>query len=130
MRQATVLIVDDQEEVRSLLARVARRLGCRVLDAGDFQGFAARLAEQPDVVLLDLVMPGADGIELMQHMIGAGYGGEVILMSGYQDFLLQVAHNLANARGMRVRGTLKKPIDLDELRGLLRQAIEATAQDA
>jgi DNA-binding response OmpR family regulator len=62
---ATVLVVDDEPIVREVVVRYLEREGHRTLEAGD--GTAARTAiEQasPDLVLLDLMLPGTDGLEL------------------------------------------------------------------
>jgi CheY-like chemotaxis protein len=58
----TVLIVDDEPMVRQLLRSVLARLPCQVLEAADgLSAVALAKQERPDVVLLDLTMPGLDG---------------------------------------------------------------------
>jgi DNA-binding response OmpR family regulator len=62
---ATVLVVDDEPIVREVVVRYLEREGHRTLEAGD--GIAARAAIEkspPDLVLLDVMLPGADGLEL------------------------------------------------------------------
>lgn len=62
---ATLLIVDDDAEIRFLVKAVLDRAGYNVLEAGDGET-AIEIAEtdQPDLILLDLSMPGRDGIEV------------------------------------------------------------------
>jgi CheY-like chemotaxis protein len=67
--QATILIVDDEEQNRKLLEVFARADGYRTLVAASGQeGLALAIAEQPDVVLLDLMMPGMDGFEVARAL--------------------------------------------------------------
>lgn len=64
---ATVLIVDDDIEQRRLLADVFRMNGLTTLDAGDGQtGIDLALSAIPDVILLDIVLPGIGGLEVAE----------------------------------------------------------------
>ena len=67
--QGTVLIVDDDAELRALVAGVVGGLGCRVLEAADGPAaLRAAAATRPDLVLLDLSMPGMDGVALAAEL--------------------------------------------------------------
>ncbi len=62
----TVLIVDDDDDARELSARVLRAEGCRVLEAaGGDEGLRLAREHLPDLIVLDLVMPGMDGWEVL-----------------------------------------------------------------
>ena len=62
---ATVLVVDDDDNVREVLKRYLTRAGHRVIDAGDgASGLNAVRRERPDLVILDLMMPGMDGLDV------------------------------------------------------------------
>lgn len=66
---AHILIVDDNAEMRDLLGRALRREGYRVSAAGDGKGMRAALAEERiDLVLLDLMLPGEDGLTLCRDL--------------------------------------------------------------
>jgi CheY-like chemotaxis protein len=79
-----VLVIDDEEEVRTLLERQLRRLGYEVLLAVDgAQGLAAALSSRPQVILTDLRMPGMDGHTLLRRLAAAGLAVSVIVMSGH-----------------------------------------------
>ncbi len=66
---AHILIVDDNAEMRDLLGRALRREGYRVSAAGDGKGMRAALAdERIDLVLLDLMLPGEDGLTLCRDL--------------------------------------------------------------
>jgi CheY-like chemotaxis protein len=90
---ARILVIDDDEQVRQLLANVLRRRGFEVIEAHD--GLSAlRLLEstQVDLVITDLVMPRMEGLETIRHLRAAGQT-RIIAMSGsgsgtgYLDYL-------------------------------------------
>jgi DNA-binding response OmpR family regulator len=77
-----VLIVDDEQAIRSALSAALRRAGFEVLEAGD--GLAALEAvqrEQPDLVVLDILMPDLDGREVCRKMRARGDWRPVIMLT-------------------------------------------------
>ncbi len=80
----TVLVVDDEERIRSSLRGILSDEGFRVLDTGDAPGVMEIIArEQPALVLLDIWMPEIDGIELLRQIKTAQPEVAVIMMSGH-----------------------------------------------
>src|SRR5262245_28407630 len=82
----TVLLVEDNAEVRAFASRVLRRFGCVVIEAAD----GAQALEstrgcggQVDVLVSDIMMPGMRGTELARRFQRARPGVPVLLMSGY-----------------------------------------------
>jgi DNA-binding response OmpR family regulator len=68
-RERLVLVVDDDEMVRSLVHATLRRGPYRVLIAGDGEAaLVAARANRPDVVILDVSMPGIDGVEVCRRL--------------------------------------------------------------
>lgn len=81
--QAPVLVVDDDPLVRHLARHALNRAGYRVVDTGEPDQVAALVrAEQPCLVLLDLILPGTDGFELMEQIPELA-DLPVIFISGY-----------------------------------------------
>jgi DNA-binding response OmpR family regulator len=65
VRVTTVLVVDDEPIVREVVVKYLRREGFRTLEAGDGNAAKALVeAERPDLVVLDLMLPGADGLSV------------------------------------------------------------------
>ena len=78
-----VLIVDDETSVCRLLSRVAEDLGCEVRLASD-GAEAVTLAGEffPDLVLMDLHMPGLDGLEALREILESSPGVRVLVVTG------------------------------------------------
>jgi CheY-like chemotaxis protein len=103
----TVLVVDDEEVVRNVAARILESLGFSVVTAADGRDGVDRVlsAEQPFVaILMDLTMPQLDGVAAFEELQRAEQGAPVILMSGYseQDAVERFA-------GKGLAGFLQKP---------------------
>lgn len=106
-----LLLVDDEEDVTKLLClRLARR-GYACVAAASGAGALQCLREQLcHVVVMDVKMPGMDGIETLQHIRAAWPHLPVILLSGHADMQTAVQAMQTGAFGY-----LMKPVDFDEL---------------
>lgn len=81
---ATILVVDDDDPVRVMLARLLRTQGHDVRQAANAAEARAILDDgRPDLVISDIVMPGESGIELRRGILDRWPGLPVILISGY-----------------------------------------------
>ena len=112
-----VLVVDDDEDIREVLTTCLGLEGYAVRVASDGLEALSRLADQPApaLVLLDLMMPRLDGAGFLARSAGPGWpaGTRVVVMTA------KVAVPGHVAGDARVTATLKKPLDLDALLGLL-----------
>src|SRR4051794_10874191 len=87
--QSTILVVDDDAVNRKLLEHNLLADGHQVITANDGNEALERLREQrPDVVLLDVLMPGLDGFGVLEHMKANSSFQDVpvIMVSGLEDF--------------------------------------------
>ena len=73
------------------------------------------------MICLDLAMPGSDGIEMLRYLAAQGCTARVLVISGYNSAMVQMAVRLGEALGLEMAGVLAKPIHLAELRNLLLQ---------
>jgi CheY-like chemotaxis protein len=81
-----VLVVDDEADIRSMLAIVLSTEGWDVDEAADGTEALERCASAPyDIVVLDLRMPGLTGIDVAQRLRSDGYGGHLVLFSAFVD---------------------------------------------
>ena len=109
----SAMVVDDDEFVRVALTRQMTKLGAsRVAVAADGEEAARVLrSEGPfDVILLDLMMPGSDGIQFLRCLADARDGSDLILTSSLDRKLLDTAESLARAHALHVLGVLPKPV--------------------
>lgn len=116
----TILVIDDDRQVRQIAASVLGVLGYRVLEAGD-TAEAIRLCreEAPDLVLTDLVMPGLNGPEIAEHCRKVHPGIPVVMMTGYFD-------DEARAVLEQLRAVLlRKPFTPEALGRAIRDALDA-----
>lgn len=84
----TVLIVDDEADVREVLATALQDAGFTTSEAVDGEeGLAKATTEKPDVILLDIMMPNVDGIEMMKRLQQDPWGknAKVIFLTNLGD---------------------------------------------
>ncbi len=118
-----VLVLDDDpvmlEISRSMLSNLGFSdvttcdSGRQALERLDGQG------ADPDLILLDLNMPGMDGVEFLRKLVDRHYAGGVILASGEDARILQSAETLVRAHGITALGHLQKPVQPDALAALI-----------
>ena len=82
-----VLIVDDEPHLRLLYETELRRAGFQTMAAGNAdQGLSLAINMDPDLVVLDIRLPGMDGIELMQHIMDLNNTVPVIINTAYSSY--------------------------------------------
>lgn len=112
-----ILVVDDELQIRRLLASALRRGGYDIVEAGDAAtALTAARHEQPDIVLLDLGLPDRDGIELIP-LLKARSGTGVIILSARD-----ATEEKVTALDLGADDYVTKPFDSDELLARLRTA--------
>jgi PAS domain S-box-containing protein len=115
----TILVVEDEEALRSALCKMLRRNGCTVIEAADGQaGVDQFRASTPkiDVVLLDLTLPGMSGGEVLGELRRVQPNVKVILTSAYSRDWLQ-----NTVDGQQPWFYLRKPYPFSKLKGLMRE---------
>jgi CheY-like chemotaxis protein len=119
LKDATILIVDDEDGLRLLLTRWFEREGCRVLAAANgAEAFALATANEIHMVVSDIRMPVMDGIELARRLKAHGkYFPKVIFISGFGDIDEREALDLG------VEGKLSKPIGRAALAAVVRHSL-------
>jgi two-component system, cell cycle sensor histidine kinase and response regulator CckA len=118
----TVLVVDDERVSRHVASRMLRELGLRVLEADGAEEALDifRISQRPiDLILLDVVMPETDGVELARQILAHRPGQRILFMSAHPAEIL-AEHGLQDLEV----SFLAKPYTMDELRSKLRQAMD------
>ena len=120
MTAKRIMIVDDEPDFLVVVRRVAERLGFEVecmTHGRDFKQAYARF--DPTVVILDMIMPEVDGIELVEWLGGVRCKARIIIVSGSTPFYAKAAVALGEARGLLSISRLVKPDSLAMLTATL-----------
>jgi len=106
-----ILVVDDEPQIRDLLKRFLTLRGYKVRVASDGQQALTMVEQQaPQLIVLDVYMPGINGVEVLRQLRRRKFTGGVILLTGSQDDkLLQEALDLGSV------DVMGKPVDLERL---------------
>jgi len=121
-RNRRLLIVDDSPEDRSALRWFGESIGCVVKEASGLQEMTAILQGwKADLILLDIVMPNMDGLDIMRELKNVRCQIPLFLMTARHHWL-KPAHKLGAAYGLNVVGAIRKPIRADDFKAKLRGA--------
>jgi CheY-like chemotaxis protein len=118
--QKTVLVVEDDPWIRSLMADLLAGEGYEVVQAPDGkQGLEMAIQRDPDVILLDLAMPEISGLDVLHDLKTSNPTRDipVIVVSAYAMLMMG-----SDAR--RADGVIQKPFDLADLLAQVQQAVE------
>ena len=116
-----VLVVDDQAGIRRLIAEVLKEEGYRVFMAEDGEAALEFLADRsPDLILLDMRMPGLSGMETLKKLRARNYTGSIVVMTAFDDL-----ESINGAAQEGVGSFLSKPFDIFELKDKVKEALQA-----
>jgi two-component system, NtrC family, nitrogen regulation response regulator NtrX len=117
----TILIVDDESEIRGALQGVLEDEGYKTVLAASGEDCIAALVHKPvDVVMLDIWLPGIDGLETLERIVEKDDPPEVIMISGHGNIETAV-----RATKLGAFDFLEKPLSLERTLIVLKNAIEA-----
>jgi len=120
-RKNHLLIVDDEAEIRSFARDVAEEMGVDVDEASTYEGFFD--IYDPDrhrMIMLDLSMPGRDGVELLRELAKKDCKARVHPSSGQDSRVLATANRLGRDFGLEMGDILAKPVSVSDLERCLR----------
>jgi two-component system response regulator RegA len=107
----TILLVDDDEVFRERMARALRERGHPVVTAGDHaSALAAAATQRPAFAVLDLRMPGPNGLTLIAPLLAIAPEARIVVLTGYGSITSAVDALRAGAHDY-----LSKPVDADQV---------------
>lgn len=125
MKDIHIMLVDDEPSILDLTERHLEKMGyCNITPCLGGQSAMEKYQENNnsfDIIISDLNMPEMNGVELLRHLSEADYRGGIILLSGEDKRILEVAKDLARARNLNVMGYISKPFKRESLELLLSQ---------
>lgn len=116
----TILVIDDDENSRITLARHLKEKGNNILTACDGEsGLESIKSDNPDIILLDIRMPGMDGLTLLEELRKLNIQAMVIMLTAFEDM-----QSTIKAIQLGAYEYMTKPIDIDKLDLTIKRALE------
>ncbi len=116
-----LLVMDDEADFCEIVRITATSLGYDVTvltDPNEFKATCGCL--KPDIIVLDMVMPNIDGVELLRWLGEQESGAKIIVITGYNPLYAELAEKLGAQYGLGQIQTLTKPVRVDDLRAALK----------
>jgi len=118
--QLKVLLLDDDDFSHEVISSMLQKLGIHdlhtaingksgLVELGKFQS-------PPDLLICDLIMPDMDGMDFLSALAKINYKGKIILLSGIENDVLNIAERVTKEDGLNVVGAYEKPLKLEQLR--------------
>ncbi|ANU27456.1 response regulator [Planococcus versutus] len=116
----TILVVDDQPGIRLLLKEVFSKEGYQVITAGSgVEAFEKVKENSPNLVLLDMKIPGMDGIEILKRLKKSNPSIHVVMMTAYGELDL-----IRESMNWGAELYFTKPFDVFEVRDAVKRLVE------
>jgi EAL domain-containing protein (putative c-di-GMP-specific phosphodiesterase class I) len=124
-----LLVLDDEPSIAELIGVISARANfdAHITTSSDPFKSALQLYK-PSVLVLDLQMPGMDGIEMLRFLADQKAEAGILLVSGMDARTVASAEQYGLSRGLNILGTLRKPFSPDELESILSVAQQKTRQ--
>ncbi|MDR3450540.1 MAG: EAL domain-containing response regulator [Alphaproteobacteria bacterium] len=120
-----LLIIDDEEDICDLIAEIGERRGLEARTVSNAETVQAVLGDfTPDIIMMDLMMPGIDGVELLRLLSDKAKHAKLCLISGSDARVLNSARRLGSAHGLDVVAALEKPLSIQTLNGFFDSVVQ------
>ena len=116
-----IMVIDDEPLYGELIQNVAELHDIATIGVHDTDYFEAELKAHPNVelIFLDLNMPKRDGIEILRSLGDQEFKGDIILMSGFDESVLESAYSLASEHKLSLKKPITKPFSVKEVGQLI-----------
>ena len=124
----SILVIDDDPNLGEFISAAASGVGVQCVTTTTSAEFFEHLTPDITLVLLDLIMPQVDGVQVLRQLAERHCHASLILMSGLSSRVIQTAEQLATSLGLLVVGHLQKPITLLQLEEVFATPIRAVLE--
>jgi len=114
-----IVLIDDDRVVGEIVSALAMAMGLKCDITRTPEDFFERIGPDTTLILLDLVMPEMDGIEILRLLGERHCKARIVLMSGINIRVIETAKKLAQSLGLVVVGHLQKPFPINQLQEIL-----------
>ncbi len=122
MKLTKIMVVDDDENIQFALQKVLERQGCEHIEAKNGADALRILSnKQPNLILLDLVLPDGDGLHVLQQIRKNDQSTPVIVITAYGS-----PQSESRARQLGAFAYLNKPLSLAEVREIMQDALASS----
>jgi len=122
-QDVSTIIVDDSKSIRVVLDAILNQLGVNnITHCGTGLEALKMINARPDhyeLLFVDLSMPEMDGMELIRHLGNQGFKGSIVIISGMEIRVINLASEIARKHKVHLLGNIVKPIKVDELQHIL-----------
>ncbi len=114
-----VLVIDDEDAFCLFMSRLISNLGYEVTTTCHIKSVNLGVLTKSDIIFVDMMMPGTDGIQVLDVLSRHQIKSAIVLMSGAHGEVLATAETIAKRSDLRVIGVLNKPFRASDIRGIL-----------
>lgn len=126
MPNSRLLIADDEPDIADIVSAVAEDLGYEVTYIQEGSQVASRVEVlDPAVIVLDLRMPGTDGVQILSELAERGCTARIVLMSGMDQRTINSVESLGKEKRLDIVGALNKPMHPDDIESMLSPLLNA-----
>jgi EAL domain-containing protein (putative c-di-GMP-specific phosphodiesterase class I)/FixJ family two-component response regulator len=126
-RFSSVVAIDDDGDICELISATAEARGLSCTATTSATTFLAALTPVTSLIMIDLIMPGMDGVELLRQLGKQKCKANIVLISGVGKRIMEAAQELAQAHGLLTVGHLQKPFRVTELEEILENHGQSSA---
>jgi DNA-binding NtrC family response regulator len=125
VNKTKILVIDDEKDLRFLFKKILAPEGYTVLTAQNgYDGIKINQKSDPDIILLDLKMPGINGIETLRRIRKKDPDVIVIIITGYGD-----AETIRDAAELNVYEYMAKPFNNETVMKTIKEAVASKDKD-
>jgi EAL domain-containing protein (putative c-di-GMP-specific phosphodiesterase class I)/CheY-like chemotaxis protein len=123
----SILAIDDDCDICELICATAEASGLHCTATTEPAAFFNALTPETSLIVLDLMMPGTDGVELLRMLGQRNCKVDIVLISGVGKRIIETAQELAHALGLSTVGHLEKPFRVTDLEEILKKHAQSIA---